>query len=403
MSWSKQFELFSLFNSNHHYVQYGEYEWLIGAGGELVDLKEPFHDLNQIHQKEKDWLMGCLSYDLKNQVENLKSENNDGLQFPEFAFFRPEVVMYFDHKMLFIETYDVSPSSIFETINAHIPVEERDHMPFELKARYTKEQYVEKIDEIHKHLQYGDIYEINFCQEFYANDQTIVPEEVYLRLNRQTGAPFSSFFKFKEHYILSGSPERYLAKRVQKIISQPIKGTAKRSKDYAEDDRVKKALQKSVKERAENVMIVDLVRNDLSKTAVDNSVDVEELFGLYTFPTVHQLISTVVSEIEDNENWGQTLKDTFPMGSMTGAPKVSAMQLIEELEDFKRGLYSGTVGYITPEGDFDFNVIIRSILYNKKLKYVSAPVGGAITILSEAEQEYEECLLKAEAMRRALL
>ena len=202
--------------------------------------------------------------------------------------------------------------------------------------------------------------------------------------------------------MLCASPERYLRKEANKVISQPIKGTAKRFSDETLDNNSKIALEQNPKERAENIMIVDLVRNDLSHTAIKGSVAVEELCGIYTFEQVHQMISTVVSTVENSVSPVEILRTTFPMGSMTGAPKISAMNIIEELEETKRGLYSGAVGYFTPENDFDFNVVIRSILYNAREKYLSFSVGSAITSQSIPEQEYEECLLKAKAMFEVL-
>lgn len=165
---------------------------------------------------------------------------------------------------------------------------------------------------------------------------------------------------------------------------------------------LKNDLAKDEKERSENIMIVDLVRNDLSKTAVKGSVKVEELCKVYSFDQVHQMISTVTSQIEENTHPIDVIKSTFPMGSMTGAPKISAMKIIENLEETKRGLYSGAVGYITPRGDFDFNVVIRSILYNHTQKYISFSVGSAITSKSDPLKEYEECLVKAKAMHEVL-
>jgi para-aminobenzoate synthetase component 1 len=194
-----------------------------------------------------------------------------------------------------------------------------------------------------------------------------------------------------------------LRKEGSKIISQPIKGTAKRLLSPIDDEKIAHDLMRDEKERAENVMIVDLVRNDLSKSSKKGSVQVEELCKVYTFKQVHQLISTVVSEVKDDVHPVDVIKDTFPMGSMTGAPKLSAMEIMEELEETKRGLYSGTVGYFTPDGDFDFNVVIRSILYNAAERYVSLSVGSAITAKSNPERECEECLLKAKAMKYVLL
>jgi len=404
MNWSKKHTFFSLHNSNQHFVQYGKYAWLAGAGGQSLYFNSSvFTDLHRYHQKNQDWIFGCLPYDLKNNIEDLRSDNPDRIHFPKAMFFRPEVVLHFDDKLLFIETLTTNPQEVYQEIMASVKPDEKPNESINLTPPYSKKKYVKKIKALQKHIQKGNIYEVNFCQEFYAENVELDSAEAYKKLNQRTKAPFSAFLKLAQWSVISGSPERYLAKRGNKIICQPIKGTARRSQNPTEDERIKQALLNSEKERAENVMIVDLVRNDLSITAKNNSVKVEELFGVYTFPTVHQLISTVVSEIADNRNWGEVLKHSFPMGSMTGAPKVSAMQLIEEFEDFKRGIFSGAVGYVSPTGDFDFNVIIRSIIYNSKTKNISAPVGGAITILSNPEEEYEECLLKVNALKESLI
>jgi len=246
------------------------------------------------------------------------------------------------------------------------------------------------------------IYEVNFCQEFYAENIEIDPLTIYLKLNEISPTPFSCFVKFKDKYLLSASPERFIKKEDNTIISQPIKGTAKRGKTKDEDDELKRSLQNDEKERNENVMIVDLVRNDLSKIALRNTVHVEELFGIQTFPQVHQMVSTITAELDKKNDFQEIINALFPMGSMTGAPKVSAMKLIEKYEKTKRGLYSGTVGYIDSNGNFDFNVVIRSILYNQKDNYLSFMVGGAITSMSDPYKEYEECLLKAKAMFQVL-
>lgn len=403
INWSEKHKLFSLHNSNQHFVKYGKYAWLVGAGGQAIYFSNAvFENLHKYHAKHNDWIFGCLPYDLKNNLEDLRSDNPDKIHFPKALFFRPEVVLRFDDKLLFIETLSTNPQEVFSEITASVKPEEKPHETVALQSPYTKGEYISKIEALQKHIQQGDIYEVNFCQEFFAEGVELNSATAYKKLNQRTKAPFSAFLKINQWSVLSGSPERYLAKRENKIISQPIKGTARRAEDRVEDARIKEALLNSKKERAENVMIVDLVRNDLSITAKDNSVEVEELFGVYTFPTVHQLISTVVSEIAEDRNWGEVLKHSFPMGSMTGAPKVSAMNLIEEFEDFKRGIFSGAVGYVSPTGDFDFNVIIRSIIYNSKTKNLSAPVGGAITILSNPEEEYEECLLKVRAIKDSL-
>ena len=270
------------------------------------------------------------------------------------------------------------------------------------KQRMSKDNYEQRFEAIKEHIQQGDIYEMNFCHEFYAENAEINPFETYTRLNKLTNAPFSSFYKNKDQHILCGSPERYIKKEGDKIITQPIKGTAKRGKTPEEDDAIKLALSKNEKERSENIMIVDLVRNDLSKTAIKASVKVEELCKVYSFETVHQMISTVTSEIDKTTHPVEVLRTTFPMGSMTGAPKVEAMKIIEEIETTKRGVYSGAIGYFKPNQDFDFNVVIRSLLYNQETKYLNFMVGGAITSKANAQDEYEETLLKAEAMIECL-
>jgi para-aminobenzoate synthetase component I len=272
----------------------------------------------------------------------------------------------------------------------------------QVRPRISREHYLAQVEKIKKHIKLGDVYEMNFCQEFYAENAAIDPGDVYRELNAISATPFSAFCRLNDHYLLCASPERFLSKSGSRLVSQPIKGTARRGITPAEDEQLKKALAASEKERSENVMIVDLVRNDLSRIAKRGSVKVDELFGIHTFEQVHQMISTVSAEVKEDISFIDIIRATFPMGSMTGAPKVRAMQLIEEYESSKRGLYSGAVGYIDPSGDFDLNVVIRSILYNSASRYLSFTVGGAITDRSDAGQEYEECMIKAAAMLRVL-
>jgi para-aminobenzoate synthetase component 1 len=272
-----------------------------------------------------------------------------------------------------------------------------------ITPRITKEIYLKTIEQLKKHILRGDCYEINFCQEFYATNVTINPLETYQKLAEISPNPFSCFYKLEDKFLLCASPERYIKKQGTQIISQPIKGTFKRNVHNPEIDIANKnALQNSSKDKAENVMVVDLVRNDFSKICTEASVKVDELFAVYTFPQVYQMISTISGTVAPHTNFANVLAATFPMGSMTGAPKQKVMELTEQYEQTKRGIYSGCVGYIAPNKDFDFNVVIRSIMYNAQNQYLSYQVGGGITYNSHAESEYEECLLKAEAMRRVL-
>jgi para-aminobenzoate synthetase component 1 len=258
------------------------------------------------------------------------------------------------------------------------------------------------LENIAYHLRRGDIYEVNFCQEFKSTKTLHQPFETWLDLLQKTAAPFAAFLAYNDWVLLCASPERFLMRRGNRLISQPIKGTKRRDTDRAIDEALKAELKSSPKDRSENIMIVDLVRNDLSRIACRDSVRVSELCGAYSFKTVHHLISTIEAEIPENTTLEEILRATFPMGSMTGAPKISAMQIAENLENFRRGWYAGSIGFVAPNGDFDLNVIIRSAVYNRSTHEVMCGVGGAITIASDYEQEYEESLLKARALRETI-
>ena len=408
LQWSQEFNEVVWLDSNLHTQAYSEYDAILAVDGFTVlktDAQNAFEDLKTYQSTTKDWLFGYLSYDLKNDTELLTSNNFDGLNFPDLYFFQPKKLWLLKDNILeahYLAMVDDEIDEDFNTINTLQLFEEVSSNTLKIKLRTSKDDYFKKLNNILEHIHRGDIYEANFCQEFYTSGH-ITPLATYKRLNVISKPPFASFVRLFNNYALCASPERYLKKSKTKVVSQPIKGTSKRSKDKNKDNALKKALENDPKERSENIMIVDLVRNDLSKTASKGSVTVQELCKVYTFEQVHQLISTVTSQVSDSLSPIDVLQSTFPMGSMTGAPKVSAMKIIEEYEDAKRGLYSGAIGYITPNGDFDFNVVIRSILYNAEKAYISYSVGGAITANSIPEKEYEECLIKAKAMREALL
>jgi para-aminobenzoate synthetase component 1 len=407
--WSQQFDDVVWLDSNKYEQNYSNYDAVLAVDA-LTSIKTDYHDafaqLKDYQTLTKDWVFGYLTYDLKNAVENLKSNNFDGLEFPDLYFFQPKKLFFFKGNQIEIQYLKMADGEFESDLKNIRQCEEvrRGNLPkdIKIKLRIHKDQYFEKINNMLAHIHRGDIYEANFCQEFYAENTEINPLETYNKLNSISNPPFATFLKCNDKFLLSASPERYLKKAGNILISQPIKGTAKRSLDIEEDKKLKEKLLQNEKERSENIMIVDLVRNDLSKTAIKGSVEVEELCKIYSFDQVHQMISTVKSKVEGTTHPIDIIKSTFPMGSMTGAPKISAMKIIEALEETKRGLYSGAVGYISPTGDFDFNVVIRSILYNETKKYVSYSVGGAITSKSDPLQEYEECLVKAKAMRQVL-
>ena len=350
-----------------------------------------------LDENKGNFIFGCLNYNLKNEIEEIQCKNDDLLRFPLVHFWIPEFVIKIENgSRHYLKGNKTSESE--ELLNDFFKQEKKETLLSEsisFSARTNKENYLKNVVKIKSLLQQGEIYEMNYCQEYFAENIKINnPFEMYFKLNTITKAPFSAFLNTENHQVFCGSPERFLQKKGNKLISQPIKGTAARGNSEKEDLANKETLQNKQKERSENIMIVDLVRNDFSKIAQKNSVKVAELCAIYSFETVHQMISTVSCEVKENTSFTDIIRATFPMGSMTGAPKLNAMKYIDELEDFSRGIYAGSIGYIEPNGDFDFNVIIRSLVFNKEDKYLSCAVGGAITILSEPEEEYVECQTK---------
>lgn len=406
--WAQQYREVVFMDSNLYPQEYSSFDCLLAVDA-FTSIKTDFHnafeDLKQYQQTTKDWLFGYLTYDLKNDIEELQSSNFDGLEFPDLFFFQPKKIFLLKGNQLEIQYLLMCDDEIVGDYNEIVELESQSYITLsevEVKQRISKEDYISKVNTVLEHIHRGDIYEANFCMEFYAEDAIINPLEKFEKLNEISQAPLTVFFKNHKQFLLSASPERYIRKIGDQIISQPIKGTSKRFEDTVADEESKKQLEADPKERAENIMITDLVRNDLSHTAQKGSVKVVELCKIYSFLQVHQMITTITSRLDSQYSAIDVLKTTFPMGSMTGAPKISAMNIIESLEETKRGLYSGAVGYFTPDGDFDFNVVIRSILYNQEKKYISFSVGSAITAQSVPEKEYAECLLKAKAMQQVL-
>jgi para-aminobenzoate synthetase component 1 len=406
LNFLKKFGIFC-FLDNHGYDFNKSYECIAGAGVVRYVISDSITGLQNIDlfQKQgRDWVFGHVGYDVKNEIEHLQSSNPDGIRFPDFLFFVPEIVFIVTQNELQIGVYH--PHNAEKIYNEIISLKAAEIIRSEaiaLKARFTKNEYIETVKKLQQHIVRGDCYEINFCQEFYAHDTVINPLNVYKKISELSPNPFSAFYKYEDKYLMCASPERFLKKTGNTIISQPIKGTVKRIHNNAKaDDQQKEDLQENEKERSENIMIVDLVRNDLAKICTEGSVFVKDFLKIYSFPQVHQMISTITGNLKENIKLAEIFSAAFPMGSMTGAPKKRVMELIEKYEKTKRGLFSGTVGYINPEGDFDFNVVIRSVLYNQSNRYVSIQAGSAITFKSKPENEYEECLLKVAAMKKSL-
>jgi len=405
LSWANRFNICALLDNHQYNSSYHSIECLLAVGivtsfettgNTIIDLKKFLH-------KTDDWVFGHVSYDFKNQLEPLSSLHSDKIKFSDIFFFQPEIVIQLSENEIKISSLTDTPEKIFFAIQSkenNITAENN----IEIQSAFTKEEYVHVIKQLQQHILRGDCYEINFCQEFFANDASIQPQQLYHHLTTISPVPFACFYKLNDKFLICASPERYVKKQGNIILSQPVKGTYKRNLQNEKDDELlKQKLAADQKEKSENVMVVDLVRNDLSKICEEGSVKVEELFGIYSFPQVHQMISTIKGELSNETDFADVLKATFPMGSMTGAPKRKVMELIEQYEKTKRGIFSGCVGYIAPNKDFDFNVVIRSIMYNQTEKYLSYQVGSGITFNSNAENEYEECLLKAEAIKQVLL
>lgn len=403
LQWADGFEVCCYLDTNQFTNPNSKFDVLIAAGVKAqvsAQASQAFDTLKQFRQQNPGWITGFLGYDLKNEVEGLSSNLPDDLNFPDLYFFAPLHLIKIQGNQAEI----LSPESeqVWEQIDKEALKPLKAVSNLTLQSRFTKSEYINTFTEIKQHINRGDIYVTNFCQEFFTANAKLDPLNVFRQLNAASPAPFSGFFKHYDQYILCASPERFMAKRGNHLISQPIKGTAKRGNSNQEDENIKQELRNNPKEQQENVMIVDLVRNDLTRSAEPGTVKTEELFGIYTFEQVHQMISTVTCRLRDGLSVVDALRNTFPMGSMTGAPKLKAMELMERYERTRRGVYSGALGYFDPEDDFDFNVVIRTVLYNACKQYLSFQVGSAITFDALAEQEYNECLLKAKAIMQVL-
>jgi len=406
LSWANQFGIFCFLDNHRYQTNYHSIECLLAVGNKnsfFANAGNALNDLKKFLDEKPRWLFGHLGYDLKNEIESVTSSYKSRHGFPDIFFFEPKIIISLFENEMKIEC-DEDSGKIFEEIMQNDEEEELKNDQVNIQQRVSKKEYLETIEQLKKHILRGDCYEINYCMEFFAEDAIVDPLSVYKKLSKSSPNPFSALYKLEDKWLICASPERFLKKEGNKILSQPIKGTASRFlKDDSKDKRSKDELYASEKDRSENVMVVDLVRNDLARVSKEGTVKVDELFGIYSFPQVHQMISTVSGELKDEISFTEIIKATFPMGSMTGAPKRKVLQLIDNYERSGRGIFSGAVGYITPENDFDFNVIIRSIMYNTPGKYLSFMAGSGITFYSDAENEYEECLLKAEAMRAVLV
>lgn len=402
LHWVNQFSVCS-FLDNHQYDSAHHSVECIAAAGEISRITGPntAESIDVFYQTNQDWLFGHFSYEYNAKYLDGTQLKNP-IHFSDAFFFRPAHILTLNEEWLTIESYSLLPEAIFEEICTTKIV--LDHIePISITACITKEKYITTIQQLQAHIQQGDCYEINFCQEFHSKNALVDPIALYRQLTKLSPTPFACYYKENNAHLICASPERWLKKQGTNIISQPIKGTVKRARsNEVKDAQLKNELYQSSKDRSENVMVVDLVRNDFSRVCKAGTVKVDELFGIYSFPQVHQMISTISGQLMDNVGIKELVETGFPMGSMTGAPKKKVLELIHQYEPIERGIFSGAVGYINPNKDFDFNVVIRSLLYNSQNQYLSYLVGSGITIYSNPEMEYEECLLKAKAMETVL-
>jgi len=376
--------------------------------------------------------VGYFSYDLRHFIERLPSTAIDDLQLPESYFAFYDTVVAFDHlerKAYLVATgfpeaeerqrlrrarmrleemkawlHASSPHQ-----EASLPRRERlgegEFQPTQenrrvlLKSNFTPEEYIKAVDRVREYIAAGDVFQVNLSQRFEA-DLKIPPYELYKRLRLVNPAPFASYLNFQGVTIVSASPERFLKVQGDLVETRPIKGTRPRGRDTVEDERLAQELTHSTKDQAENVMIVDLERNDLGRVCHYGTVKVTELAILETFPTVFHLTSTVVGRLRRGKSNIDLLKATFPGGSITGAPKVRAMEIIDELEPTKRSAYTGSIGYLSFNEDMDINIVIRTFLIKGGKAYFQ--VGGGIIYDSDSEAEYIETLDKAKALILAL-
>ena len=400
LNWAGRFSIFCFLDNSGYAMAPHQYECLLAVGVQQSVQSGPnsLKDMDAL-MAGNGWVFGHLSYEAAHHRFRLQPKK-DHIGFPLFYFFQPQIVISLQGDQLKIEGENAE--AIFSQLQATEISTEKCFKSLLLQRRLQKEAYIQTIHQLQAHIQRGDCYEINFCQEFFAEEASINPIDIYRQLVQLSPNPFAALYRVRDQYLICASPERYLARKGDRLVSQPIKGTAQRHPDAALDEQLKKALWQSQKERSENVMIVDLVRNDLSRVCKEGSVQVDELFGIYPFPQVHQMISTISGGIKEGITFSQIIEATFPMGSMTGAPKQRVMELIQQYEPVGRGIFSGAVGYKAPGGDFDFNVVIRSIMYNASTGYLSYQTGSGITFYADAEREWEECELKGEAIKKVL-
>lgn len=388
--------------------------------GSLKDpLEELREELKKYKVKNKTHLpfiggaVGYLSYDLVHYIEDISESAIDDIEIPELYMGLYDWVIVVDHleRKTYLATPDLNISKESEVakkiikiieekeINYSISTKSRKYQPVKLEANFKKLDYLEGIEQVRRYIKSGDIYQANLTQRFQGEIE-VSSYELYRDLRRNSPAPFGAFLNFGDVDILSNSPERFIQVRDKTVETRPIKGTRPRGKTFKEDEALKLELLNSEKDRAELLMIVDLERNDLGRVCEIGTVEVPELFELEEYTNVHHLVATVKGKLREDNDLIDLIKATFPGGSITGAPKIRAMEIIDELEPTKRSVYTGSIGYFGFDDSLDLNIAIRTII--KKENKIYFQVGGGITWDSNPEEEYEETLHKAESIMRTV-
>ena len=402
LNWANQFNIFCFLDNNKYNFNEPAFECMLAVGcssSYSFTGKSDAENLQSFYNKNPTWLFGNFGY---NAFSTAYTKQTEVDAFGQGFFFEPEIIIKVSGDKVEVIKTNIDENLLIATIEKFQCKKNNTVQKINAQPLFTKEKYIAKIKKVQEHIARGDCYEINFCQKFEAINATISPIDTYQKLAALSPAPFGALYKVNNDYCICSSPERFLEKQGTTLTSQPIKGTSRRVADKVVDAANKLHLTQSEKEKSENVMIVDLVRNDLSMVCKKGSVHVKELFGVYSFPQVHQMISTIQGEVDKDAAALHLIEACYPMGSMTGAPKQKVMQLIENYEEVDRGLFSGSIGYFTPDNNFDFNVVIRSIFYNDATNALYFFAGSGITFYSNAEKEYDECLAKVEALLQVL-
>jgi para-aminobenzoate synthetase component I len=352
--------------------------------------------------------IGYFSYDFGRQIERIPTRAVDelGMSDCQFAFYNAVLIRSRDDGRVYLSSFDpgvagaITREEVLAELRKVAPSRDLEKFAAAVRAGYRREAYLAAIRRVQKYILAGDVYQVNLTQRFYADIGAASTWELYKRLMAINPAPFAGYLKFGETAILSASPERFLRVRGQRVETCPIKGTVRRGTTAEDDEAQRQWLLASAKNRAELAMIVDLMRNDLGRVCRPGSIRVEEFPRLESFASVHHLVATVVGELDPRRSVVDLISASFPGGSITGAPKIRAMEIIEELEPVRRGIFTGAIGYLGFNGVSDLNIAIRTMLVKNGRAFIQ--VGGGIVADSVAEEEYEECLLKGRLLFEAL-